>query len=149
MADSKVALARERLKTLADGVTADGLALAAARIHLGCRAAAQEFAAEGAYCTGQPVLVIGSSSLGFSGTYNPLIIEAALAVPLAGSADQNWKNVDNLVAALRAKWLNASGYPSGEVKAKQCDYEAFAVELRGDVTIVRAALYVAFENPDV
>lgn len=149
MADSKVALARKRLKTLATGVSADDLTLDEERIHLGCQGAADEFAAEGAHVTGEPVLLIGSSSMGFSGTYYPLIVPATLAVPLNGNAAQDWTNVDNLVAALRAKWLNATNYPSGEVKAKQCDYEAFQAELRGDLTILRVNLFVSFENPDL
>jgi hypothetical protein len=75
-------------------------------------------------------------------------VDAVLAVPLAGEAAHDWTNVDNLVAVLRAAWLNASNYPAGEVKAKTCDYEAFKIEVRGDVTIVRVGLWVAFENPD-
>ncbi|MCY3019368.1 MAG: hypothetical protein NTW87_10135 [Planctomycetota bacterium] len=148
MADSKVAKARKRLQSLAVGVTADGLTLAQERIHLGDRAAAEEFAAEGAYVTGEPVLAIGSSSIGFSGSYYPLVVQATLAVPLSGADAQDWANVDNLVAALRAKWLDANGYPSGEVKAKVCDYEAYKADLRGDVTVVSVELFVALENPD-
>jgi hypothetical protein len=148
MADSKVALARARLKELAAGVTADELTIEEGNIHLGCKGAAEEFAAEAAFVAGEPVLVIGSASMGFSGTYYPLIVDCELAVPLDGNAAQDWTNVDNLVAALRAEWLDQTNYPEGEVKPGQCDYDRFACEVRGDVTVVRVPLFVTFESPD-
>jgi len=148
MADSKTAKARLRLKTIATGIGADDLTLEAARIYLGCRRSDEAWAEAAALQAGAPVINIGSASLGFSGSSNPLVVECLMTVPLGAEAAQTWTNVDNLVTALRAAWLNAANYPSGEVKAQLCDYEPYTHELRGDLTIVRVNLLVAFENPD-
>ena len=149
MSDSKVAKARKRLRTIATNVTADSLTIAAGRIFLGTRAAGAQFTKEFSYALNQPELTIGSPSIGFSGSSFPLLIETELVVPLAGQSAQEWSNVDNLVAALRAAWLTAGSYPSGEAAAHTCDYEPYRTEVRGDITLVRVALTVAFDNPDV
>ena len=148
MADSKVAKARKRLKLIAGDMTADDLILSSARVYLGNLAAENEYSNEFNYIASQPWLKIGSASMGFSGSDNPLVVDTVLTVPLAPSSVQDWANVDNLVAALRAAWLNAANYPSGEVVARTCDFDLFNVELRGDFIVVRVELSVAFENPD-
>ena len=148
MPDSKVVKARKRLKTIATGVSADSLTIDAARIFLGCRANEAEFAKDFQYALNQPVLTIGSANIGFSSLAYPLVVECELVVALAAQSAQEWCDVDNLVATLRAAWLTAASYPAGEVKAKVCDFEPFNVEVRGDQTIVRVSLLVAFENPD-
>jgi len=148
MADSKLCKARKRMKTIAAGITADGLTLDAERIHLGCRAAGTEFSAAFELRVNRPVLHIASASLGFSGSQYPLVVESVLTVPLSAAADQAWSDVDNLVVALRAAWLLAGNYPAGEVAGKVCDIEASKVELRGDLTLVRVSLLLAFTDPD-
>ncbi len=149
MADSKVAKARKRLKTIATNVSADSLTIAAGRIFLGPRAAAAQFTKEFSYTLNQPELTIGGPSIGFSSSNYPLVIDTELVVPLAGQSAQEWSNVDNLVAALRAAWLTAGSYPAGEVAAHTCDFDAYRPEVRGDLTLVRVLLSVAFDNPDV
>lgn len=149
MADSKVAKARKRLRTIATGVAADGLTLEAGRIFLGCRATAEHFTQEFQHAENEPELTIGSASIGFSGSQYPLLVEAELVAPLAAQSTQEWSNVDNLVAALRAAWLTAGSYPAGEVAAHVCDHEPYRPEVRGDLTLVRVGLIVAFDNPDV
>jgi len=147
MADGKVALARLRLKTIAEGLTADGLALEAARVFVGTWSAVKAFAGTFSL-VGAPELKIGSASLGFSGFEDPLVVEAELTVALDGSTDQSWTNVDNRSQALRAAWLDGGNYPLGELTAGRVDYEPYRVELRGDVTVVRVGLLVGFGSPD-
>ncbi|HEY3323179.1 MAG TPA: hypothetical protein VGP72_22185 [Planctomycetota bacterium] len=148
MADCKVAKARKRLQVLAEGVAADELELAAGNIVLGCLGCEQEVLAEALSAEGLPRLAIGAASIGFSGGAYPLVVETLLTVPLPGGA-QDLANIDNLISALRAAWLNSSSYPEGEVVARSCEFEPSEVESRGDLTIVRTRLFVAFENPDV
>jgi hypothetical protein len=147
MADGKVALARKRLKAIAESIGADGLALNAQRVFLGSWDAAKAFAGEFSL-DGSPELQIGSASLGFSGDDNPLVIEARLTVPLDGSVAQPWADVDNLVQALRAAWLTAGNYPGGELSAQRVDYEPYTVNARGDVTLVRCEFLIGFGSPD-
>jgi hypothetical protein len=149
MADSKVAKARKRLRTIATNVSADSLTIAAGRIFLGTRAAPAQFTKEFSYALNAPELTIGGPSIGFSGSTYPLLIDAELVVPLAASGVQEWSNVDNLVAALRAAWLTAGSYPAGEAAAHTCDFETYRAEARGDFTLVRVPLVVAFDNPDI
>jgi hypothetical protein len=149
MADSKVALARKRLKTIATGVTADGLTLDADHIALGNAAAADAFSAPFSYTAGQPVLNIESAAIPFTGLDYPLMVNATLTVPLAADAAQDWAGVDNLIAALRAAWLTLASYPAGEVKGRRCDFEPYKVEVRGDLTIVEVTLIVSMDNPDI
>lgn len=147
MADGKVALARLRLKAIANGVSADGLVLDAARVFVGTWSAVKAFAGTFSLM-GSPELKIGSASLGFSGSEEPLVVEAELTVPLDASADQTWTNVDNLVQVLRNAWLDGGNYPLGELTAGRVDYEPYRVDVRGDVTIVRVGLLVGFGSPD-
>lgn len=149
MSDSKVVKARKRLKTIASGVSADGLTIDAARIFLGSSAPAQHFSAAFNVELNKPVLNIRGASVGFSGSTYPLIVETELIVALPGNAAQEWCDVDNLIAALRAAWLTAGSYPAGEVAAHVCDFEPLRAEVRGDQTLLRAELFVAFDNPDV
>jgi len=148
MADSKVCKARKRLKTIATGITADGLTLLAAQIFLGNKALAADLSAPFDYALNRPVLHVAGAALGFSGSQYPLTVDCRLIVPLSAFTAQDWGNADNLVAALRAAWLEAGNYPEGEVKAKRCDFEPLKAEVRGDLTLLHVNLYVAFENPD-
>jgi hypothetical protein len=143
MADGVVALARRRLGIIASGVSADGLVLNSARVYLGTLAAAKVFA--GVFTLGFPELQIGSASLGFSGSAEPLVIEAELRVALDGGAAQEWANVDNLVQALRSAWLTAGNYPGGELAAERVDFESYKVDVRGDATIVRVLFLIVNE----
>jgi len=147
MADGKVALARLRLKTIANGLSADGLVLEASRVFVGTWSAVKAFAGTFSLM-GSAELKIGSASLGYSGFDDPLVIEAELTVPLDGATDQSWTNVDNLVQGLREAWLDSGNYPIGELTAGRVDYEPYRVEMRGDVTIVRVGLLVGFGSPD-
>lgn len=149
MPDSKVALARKRLKTLATGVSADGLTIEADNIALGSAAASNQFSAPFSLAAGTPVLNIGSAGIPFSGLDYPLMVTSTLTVPLAADSAQAWSDVDNLVASLRAEWVDAANYPGGEVIGRRCDFEPFECEVRGDLTIVTVTLVTAFDNPDV
>jgi hypothetical protein len=149
MADSKVAKARKRLKTIATGISADGLTLDADHIALGNAAAADAFSAPFSYTANQPVLTIGSGAIPFTGLDYPLMVNATLTVPLPAESAQDWANVDNLVAALRAAWMVLASYPVGEVKGRRCDFEPYKAQVRGDLTIVEVTLIMSMDNPDI
>jgi hypothetical protein len=149
MADSKRALARKRLKVLAEGVSADGLVLAADRVVLGHAAAEDDFSAAAVLEAGVPRLEVRGASLGFSGSEYPLVVEAELTVPLDAAVPQDGCAVDNLVTALRAAWLNPAAYPAGELAAGQVDVETPRGAVRGDLTVERVLLLAGFPDPGV
>src|SRR5947207_3943137 len=101
---SALALARERLKTIADSVTGlSGNCLVLNDVHAADVECWKRYAPGGGF----RFLAVCEGALSFDGVDAPTAIRAYVYASDAPSAEA----LDDLVAALRAAWLNAANYP--------------------------------------
>ncbi|HLX60170.1 MAG TPA: hypothetical protein VKX17_02695 [Planctomycetota bacterium] len=135
MPTSQLALARERLKTIAGTIT---------ELSGNCAVVADSDAADiecwRRYAPGDfRFLAVGESALNFTGIDAPTEIRAYLYAA-SGTADA--EVMDDLVAALKTKWLDASNYPGGELACSAVTFqpyealigESYGVLLRAELT---------------
>src|ERR1043165_827008 len=108
MPTSSLALARERLKTIAGTITG---------LSGDCVVLVDNFTADfecwKRYAPGGGFrfLAVCESALSFDGVDSP----TAIRVYLYASDAANAEALDDLIAALRAAWLDAGNYPGGEL----------------------------------
>lgn len=116
MPTSLFGLARERLKAIAEGLT--GFAGKCAVLS-GCEAADVE--AWRRYTPGAFVfLAIGGAGLSMGAIESP----GAVNVYLYAQTDADGESLDDLIAALRAAWLDTANYPGGELACADVTFEA-------------------------
>lgn len=152
MADLKIAKARLRLKTIANGVSAtgvlagDAIALATARIFLGpslfnvdARRQTRPLA--------EPDLYIAGSELSTNGITNPLTIPWRMEVSLDGNLAQVLTNIDNLLVALAQAWKTAGSYPGGEIVCGDVQWQDYEIDDQVSRINVLVNGYALFPTP--
>lgn len=112
---SPYALARERLKTIAETVTG----LSGKCAVLAGRESADVEAWRRYTPSGLLFLAVGESALAPGGIDTP----GTIAVYLYAQTDANGEALDDLLDALRDKWLDASNYPGGELACQDLSFE--------------------------
>ena len=121
MATSDLALARERLKIIAESIGFSGKAAVVPSIH----AADLEFWKR--YAPGEfKFFAVGESTLAFAGIDAPTAIHAYL---YASSSSADGESVDDLVTQLKAYFIDAGNYPGGELVCAAVTFDAYETML--------------------
>lgn len=137
MATSLLALARERLKIIAESAGYPGKCAVLATIH------AADLECWRRYTPGDfQFLAVCESALSYAGIDAPTAINVYL---YANSQGVDGEAMDDFVEALKALWINPANFPSGELACAAMTFDAYeALREEPSAVLLRAHLICYF-----
>jgi hypothetical protein len=137
MGSSWLALARERLKSIADGLGFSGRSAVLATVH------AADLECFKRYAPGDfTFLAVCETVLAYAGVNTPTGINVYL---YATSAGMDGEALDDLVTQLKTAWTNVTNYPGGELICAAVTFDAYESMLEEPAaSLLRAHLICYF-----